>query len=106
MFYAEGLFSDSKSERREDRILFLKEYKSQITDQLNQIASEMKIEAHKISRVIDDKEKVRALLNDFTMMHPYIAACGLVNFEGYFEVLEPEKFRKYEGLAIRSQEHI
>jgi len=103
LFCARGLFADAGGEERR---LFLKECTAQIADELNLLSSEMTIEAHKISRVIDDRDKVRALLGDFSRRHPSIVACGLVNFEGHFETLEPDDYRKYEGVDFRSQEHI
>lgn len=84
----------------------LSEVEKNINANFERFQTDMSVASAKLSDKTGDTDEIRSILASLKQKNPLIVNCTFVDKKSVMKVIEPAKYRKYEGTDIGAQEHV
>lgn len=84
----------------------LSEVQKNINSNFERFQTDMSVAAAKLSDKTGNMDEVRGVLASLKQKTPLVSTCSFIDRKGIMKVVEPVKYRKYEGSDISSQEQV
>ncbi len=84
----------------------LTEVRKNINASFEKFQTDLSTASAKLSDRTDKTDEVRSTLASLKEKNPIISDCSYINTKGIMTVVEPAKYRKYEGSDLSSQEQV
>lgn len=89
-----------------ERVVMLSKIWAEVNAVLHKIDTDLASASEKLSKTGLESAAAREVLRGICVSNPYVVDCATVDKDGVMRIIEPTKYRKYEGKDISEQEQV